>query len=118
MNFKIDRKLWLRGEGATKSALIREADGKMCCLGFFGIACGLSVNDLMGQKQPSDVKGYPSWLMSTYTNEFDKLNHTGCSMDCHNLMSNNDTDGIDDNERERRIISSFANNDVQVEFVD
>ena len=38
---KIDRRTWLRGEGASQSFLLREADGKMCCLGFACLAAGL-----------------------------------------------------------------------------
>lgn len=30
----VDRSKWLRGEGALNSFLLRESDGKMCCLGF------------------------------------------------------------------------------------
>ena len=41
MKLVIDRATWLRGEGHEQSYLLRECDGKMCCLGFFALACGL-----------------------------------------------------------------------------
>lgn len=50
MKLTIDRSKWLRGEGSDESYLLRESDGKMCCVGFFAIACGVSPDEIRGKK--------------------------------------------------------------------
>lgn len=37
----IEREKWIHGEGSSESYLLRHSDGKMCCLGFASLACGL-----------------------------------------------------------------------------
>jgi hypothetical protein len=37
----VDRKTWLRGESSKDSYLYRKSDGKMCCIGFVCLACGM-----------------------------------------------------------------------------
>lgn len=49
----IERSRWLRGEGSTESALLREKDGKMCCLGFVAIALGRTPEQIKGQSSPT-----------------------------------------------------------------
>lgn len=101
MKLVIDRSKWLRGEGSSKSSLLRTSDGKMCCLGFLGLACGIAPDRLKGNSNPHDVTGrWPSWL----------LHHEVC----YSLMNANDVARVD----EGRIAALFAANGVEVEFVD
>lgn len=51
--FTVVRDKWLRGEGAQKSYLLRRSDGKMCCMGFYALACGYDVEDIVGVKSLS-----------------------------------------------------------------
>lgn len=122
MILTIDRKLWLRGEGAEKSALLRKDDGKMCCLGFYGLACGIPTEDLADKKQPNELKGvpntpYPEWLTHNYVGDLDKKQYSGVSTACCSLMRVNDARSITDEAREAEITVLFAQHDVQVEFV-
>jgi hypothetical protein len=110
MKLVIDRSKWLRAEGADESRLLRPNDGKMCCLGFFGLACGLEEDDLADMSVPGDVSSlaksrWPDWL-------------TACSIVSgrapqDDLMEENDTDA-----NERTIAEIFAEHGVEVEFVD
>ena len=55
--FTIERSKWLRGEGSDRSKLLREEDGKMCCLGQVMRQLGFSNETLMDQGAPTDVDG-------------------------------------------------------------
>lgn len=57
----IDRKQWYRGNSAG-SRLRRQSDGKMCCLGFFCLAGGLSAEELEDVDMPMGVEKMPSEL--------------------------------------------------------
>jgi hypothetical protein len=57
-SFTILRKKWIRGEDPEETFLLRKDDGKMCCLGFYGQACGISDRDLLGVAEPSGVNEY------------------------------------------------------------
>lgn len=114
MKFVIDRKLWLRGEGDDRSLLLRDRDGKMCCLGFYSLALGFDKEDIREYACPSEVDGevnYPEWMYRD-----DDLCDTMSSKTL-SLMTINDSKFLDDESRERRITEIFASSSVEVEFV-
>lgn len=117
MQLIIDRNLWLRGEGHDASALHRKSDGKMCCLGIYGLACGLPLDKLTGKNQPNELKGYPEWLLIHVTPSLDSKAYTGCSTDCGDLIMCNDAKLYQDPEREAKITEIFSRHDVEVTFV-
>lgn len=49
----VERSRWLRGEGSTASALLREKDGKMCCLGFVCLALGRTEDQIRDKSSPT-----------------------------------------------------------------
>ena len=51
----IDRSKWLRGEGPSRSYLLRAEDGKMCCLGFECLLRGQKEDDILLVKMPSAI---------------------------------------------------------------
>ena len=51
----IDRAKWLRGEDSVDTYLLRQRDGKMCCLGFLCLAAGFSRRDITDVGEPSDI---------------------------------------------------------------
>jgi hypothetical protein len=88
MKLTIDRKKWLRGTG--DSFLLSPRDGKMCCLGFYALACGLTENDIRDQLTPVGVykqhdKRMPEWLFGGIH---------GCSADGVKLMDVNDSEAL------------------------
>jgi len=109
----IDRKSWLRGERVIVSRLFRPSDGKMCCLGFYLEACGMSKETLSDKVAPRDLlytKELPEeakWLIFAGAN----------SKSARGLMNANDPTHMSDEERESVIIREFAAHDVEVEFV-
>lgn len=116
MTLTIVRSKWLHGEGGLRSELLRESDGKMCCLGFYGIACGIDAEDLLGVAEPESADehdddtdyrhDWPHWLF-----EFG---------DCGALIGRNDSSDPEysDAQREADIARLFAKHGVTVVFVD
>ena len=116
MKLIIDRQMWLRGEGATVSRLLRSSDGKMCCLGQLGIACGIPSEMIKNRAVPSDVplhvNAFPRFLIS------DPEYQPDASNECLALMKIND--GVyyySEAEREHALTMEFAKHDIQVEFI-
>jgi hypothetical protein len=67
MKFEIDRAKWLHGKAilspAGDSKIVTEASsllhpdtGCMCCLGFFGLAIGLTRDQIRGMGEPSEIE--------------------------------------------------------------
>jgi hypothetical protein len=100
----IERERWLRGEGHGRSQLLRKRDGKMCCLGFFGLACGLDASQLEGNGDPVDARSdkWPEWAREN-------------GPDISKLIVTNDDIG-DLADRESSIASIFARHGVTVIF--
>lgn len=55
MRFTVDESKWIHGEGSNRSCLLRESDGKMCCVGFFCLAGGASKNSITSRRGIEDV---------------------------------------------------------------
>ena len=103
MKLVIEREKWCHGEGPTKSFLIRMSDHRMCCLGFFGLECGLKRERLIGAAGVAACSDepWPSWLDTE---------------DRFALYEANDSIGIPGPQRESRIAAIFAKHGVEVEF--
>lgn len=110
MKLVIDRAKWLRGETDLRSYLLREADGKMCCLGFLALACGAEVDDICSYSSPKDTHNvsWPDGLLG----DMDCKQNTEV---CGTLMNINDR--VSDEEREIRLTEEFKKLDIEVEFI-
>lgn len=138
MKLVIDRSKWLRGEGSERSFLLRSTDGKMCCLGFFGLACGLTAERITDVGAPTDIpveigsigcfgvaSGSPvsarrEWMRNVPEAEalFDGERKYNSSVICNKLMSTNDLNvSLSEAEREQKITALFAEMGVEVVFV-
>lgn len=128
MEFTIDRDKWLRGEGHSASKLLRPSDGKMCCLGMYLLACGLTPEEIQDQDAPGDVawnatrvdgmprrpiwnEGKLSWLLKDNAND--------CSETCVQLMSANDDQRrfVEETNREEKVAELFAKEGITVHFI-
>jgi hypothetical protein len=120
MKLIIDRQKWLRGEGETKSSLLRGEDGKMCCLGFLGIECGIESERLQDVGAPEDIPrdANESLLEIWKEASFLFVDNIYRSMASVQLMETNDDTSISDQERERRLSDIFSKHGVEVEFID
>lgn len=113
--FTIDRSKWARG---GDSLLLDPDSGNMCCLGFYALACGVSVSAISGEPVYSDlddsaIEELPSRLVSPRDNSWPRV--TTLHDDIVNM---NDDAGVAETDREVRIASLFASIGVTVEFVD
>lgn len=120
MKLVINRKIWLHGEGASQSALLRSEDGKMCCLGFFAKACGATDDEIEDRNMMyTDVmypKNNPNFypFMKSSPNAIDVETPPQAILD--RLATTNDGRFLSDEDRERYITEDFASFGVEVVF--
>jgi hypothetical protein len=108
MKLVIDRTLWIRGEPASHSYLLRPNDGKSCCLGFLGCAIGINRDTLWGERMPIPGKDWEptNWLFAADSQD---------RLAVHRLTEINDEHSLDD--REEKLKREFAAHDIEVEFI-
>lgn len=119
--FAIDRSKWhtgdarnnRRGDAIIDSALYVQTTKRMCCLGFFGAACGLSKTKMTGHGYLTDLNGYD--FETNQIEEFfeDRLPHYLQK----NLARINDDDDMTLPEKEKNIKDIFSKRGIKVKFV-
>lgn len=116
IRFTVWRDAWLRGE--TGSLLI---DGKRCCLGFLGQACGLGDNELSLAGTPEETRRFKAWPepLLDITEDEDGASVRD-SIACQDIVHINDDDDEDmsDEQRESELTALFASMGIDVEFRD
>lgn len=108
----IDRSKWLRGDEKGTSYLLRSSDNKMCCLGFLCIALGAKEEDIRQVEMPDQMDRsikIPDYLNHPFRT-IGKFPRSAADL--------NDDRSIYDKERERKLIALFAEQNIQLEFVD
>ncbi len=114
---QVNRKRWLRGEDAEKSYLLRESDGKSCCMGFFERKRGAKKRHILGKKSIQTVE-HCSPLRSKFKPY--NLPHMS-SYDLANtitlLYQYNDSPNLSDDSREVEIIRLGKAVDIEFKFV-
>ncbi len=98
----IYRDEWIRDD--ARSFLLREIDGKMCCLGFDALACGVTRDAIAGVREPLQLS--PRDVHSEYWKtrcdpDLSSLRHDGL---IRRIMRINDNRYIDDATREASLI--------------
>lgn len=113
ISFDIDRNFWSRGLGGSS---LLDGDGQMCCLGFYGLACGMTFDSIESMAYPSSVKKKTpkqiGWLFedSPFISDDEKKNQ-------YALADINDRRDVKNYERERKIKRRFARNGIEVNFI-
>lgn len=106
--FTVKRSQWCRGSGGHNSALLRY-DGQRCCVGFYLCSLGVPDEHLLTRPYKASAQGngascyYPQgaeWLQD------------------HPVYAINDSEGVDESEREAMLAAEFKAHGVEVEFVD
>ena len=107
--FKIDRAIWLRGEGHERSALLRVRDGKRCCdsVGIYLSACGVPDENLQDVRCAENVVGLPKQAKWLITGE----HRRGSSNLAQRLYTENDNAA-----KESAIAALFAEQGITVTF--
>lgn len=117
----IDRATWFRGRGPAQSRLLTD-QGKRCCLGFECQALGYKDEQLIdvpspgilcSYEHPEAVPDHMQWL-ADFNKDQDIFEN---SITCLDLIAINDNPSISDPERESQISEIFANNGVEVKFI-
>lgn len=114
----IYRDSWLRGEGSTKSYLLRPEDNKMCCLGQVSYQFGVPLSSLKGIKQVNNLCTPPSAL-GFLCRQPDWFDGMMASTDVANdAMHTNDSVVLTPEACEVRITEILAAHNIKVTFVD
>lgn len=113
--FTVERSRWLRGEGPMMSYLLRRGDQKMCCVGFYALACGVGEVDIEGMRGFDELQGVDQWLFMGPVVKPDESDNGAAEL----VYRPNDAKyGLNEEEREAKIKEGFATIGVEVEFVD
>lgn len=127
----IDRTLWFRGNGSAMSKL-RLMDGKMCCLGFYALACDYSVEEITNKlyfggvagdinvntEEYIPAKGESAWLNARSCGPLFIYRDFWMGEKVYASLANiNDDMDLTDQVREARIAKIFKQNGVQIEFI-
>lgn len=124
--FTVKRKRWLRGKGSDESRLLTNSN-KMCCLGFYARACGLSTKQIKDQSSPENAAFIYTYSDDDYyaSPEKDKVWKTKLinkygrdTATCSSLMETNDDEDMKDSVREKKIKSLFKKLGITVKFED
>ena len=112
--FIVDRKTWLRGEGGSRSSLLRANDNKMCCLGFLSCELGLQKSEIREVPHPANLS-----LIRSVRNKFEGLLNEESRLTnvCEEIMRYNDSKNITDAERENSLTKEFKSINWEVEFI-
>lgn len=112
MKLVIDRKKWGRGE--LFGMLLNDA-GKMCCLGFLGLACGLPENVIRDVAMPANVFGKSA---KRNNDKWAKMINRGDDSTrlAKSLAVINDNTNTSDKQKERKITQKFKTIGVDVKF--
>jgi hypothetical protein len=119
MKFTVNRSTWLRGEGYEHSALLRQVDGKMCCLGFFCLASGLKPYDIINREAPQrliDPEQRRSILKSLGEERRQEPMPSDPETILTQLMQMNDSTDLSDAEREEILKELFQSLGHEVIF--
>lgn len=111
----IVRETWVRGNAHESSLLT--SDGRRCCLGFYGRACGFADDEMFQEGEPAHL--WRTMPAMSYAPVSDDDDASLCNTDLANcLISINDSRCLSDAERERQVRAEFATIGVAVSFVD
>lgn len=124
----IDRNTWLRGE--SDSNLLRESDGKMCCLGQLSKQCNIADEVILDEgalngplnkdKLSTEYINHPvigKLLKEIYKDTTANKTVYGSTDEAFKLMKINDRFNISEEEREKELVEEFKTIDIEVEFI-
>lgn len=117
--FVVRREKWMRGLNKYDTRLLDD-DGKMCCLGFVCVQCGMAPETIHDLGTPEDVASYDcgspepvTGVLGFYDDERGRWCDNALTRDA---ISINDDGDIDDAERERRLSELFAKHGYEMVF--
>jgi len=124
---QIDRTKWIRGE--MDGVLYRPSDDKSCCVGLVCAALGVSKTDMAHVRTVEVLVSGNIQAPSELTIENAKSHDCECArcgssvpsfsehFTLSELYSTNDSDKLNDTERESKLIPLFVSLGIAVEFI-
>jgi hypothetical protein len=120
----IDERRWLHAEKddpeGNYEGMLRNEEGKMCCLGFFAQSCGVKAKDMLNLGMPADLNRIPKKLreMAFDAEDFGDGDVDYSTKDViQDLADANDEEGLTLARRKQRITRLFRQIGVGVTFV-
>jgi hypothetical protein len=121
----IRKSKWWRGKNYTEvdpgygSSALRLPNGKMCCLGFLGKACGFTDAELLGKSFPRTTHyslqdRWPRGLIGAEEAVEGSIFKTGRE---DNIGQINDTPHLSDEERAKELAPLFAKLGYKLKFI-
>jgi hypothetical protein len=116
MTFTITRSKWLRGETWINSYLLRESDGKQCCMGQVCQQLGVPESDLKGARGVSTERiNQHQELIRDFLSPENPAFHSAWVGECYCV---NDEPGLSEADREGRLASAFREHGHELIFID
>ena len=116
--FIVDREFWLRGEGSKDSCLLRSNDQKMCCFGFYALACGSTVVEIKEKTSLANIPNISDKLKRFNPDFFIELeiDDISNSTTARKAMGINDDPSTTDAEKEIALKEIFKQFDIELVF--
>jgi hypothetical protein len=112
----INRKKWLRGP--DRDSMLLDDHGRMCCLGFAARQlCGAKPKDIRGHSSPASKPDVFETDLAWLIKKSRGLPIQDSTVGNHLMSINDQSEGITDAKRERRIAAIFKKKGVRVTFV-
>lgn len=122
--FTVERANWLRG---TDQSMLRNPEGQMCCLGFLGLACGYTPEELLNRNLPDDFENRPTgeskdrllWprdLARVHEDQDEGGEYSIGTETCSRIAITNDSTFLSDASREQRLTEYFGSIGIKVVF--
>lgn len=118
--FVVDRRKW--GTGEEGGNLKRDDTGKMCCLGFVGLQCGVPAKNLLSlgtpeELDPKDAQKFPAPFITLRVDEWGNTIQTYEDGPLINDATGiNDDDEISDKMREYKLKRLFKKHGCSIRF--
>ena len=116
LSFIVKRPLWYRGQHFHASALVR-ADNRMCCVGFLGLACGLSARSMLNIPTAHRVESpteQAKWPAAFQQSEAPVYGLTSVA----EIYQVNDSPRLSEEEREAKLTTLFDKLNITITFED
>ena len=108
----IDRSKWKRGSPNDDETLLLAEDGKMCCLGFYALACGAGEDEIRNVYEPDGLEFYIPGLSEEVDEEAGIYN----TFFTQNAIPINDSPHMGDLEREKELTKLFKEEGIDLTF--
>jgi hypothetical protein len=116
--FTVERSKWIRGRREVCVRLLRPIDGYMCCLGFVCVQLGVPRASILDKYEPGSLShGSAGYALIKNILVDDDRGFVGNSPLATAAIDINDSQNMEDAEREHLLSALFAEYGYEMEFV-